>query len=112
MVRRVLEGKKRYVLHLQKSLFTEGLSPETKPSKPSTDPPHLDQTAQASAHPAEEPSTAEDSSANPASDPAPETHTKSNGYNQNAGNAGFSANGEGCHEPHYCGDEVKREKGG
>ncbi len=103
-IRRVLEGKKKYVLHLRQDVFTEGLSPDKEPGKPSTAPSGSENRQNASEDPAKNPSILPDNLTNPASHPAPENQAKPNGYQQNAGNAGFWVAGKNPGEPQQKGD--------
>jgi Domain of unknown function (DUF3854)/Domain of unknown function (DUF927) len=92
LIRRTCEGQSRRVLHLNKDIIL-GLSPPTKkPSKPGNSPDSPEGAA-------EKPSNEAANPANPATGPARETQGKSNGYDQNAGFAGFATlNREGPQE--------------
>lgn len=89
-VRRVVEGKKRPVLHVRKNIFLEGLYTHKKPDIPDTDPDDSPKAASDPENTEEKPDTETPEPDIPDTDPTRENNDKSDTYDENVGNVGFS----------------------
>jgi hypothetical protein len=96
-IRRNLEGKQRDVLHLHKNIFLNGLPSYKKPDKPDSDPEQAGDEAKTEDNVGFSGSQKQAKLDKPDGGPTQESHEKSNVYEANVGNVGFSVGRESVH---------------